>query len=532
MPEVVKDNKALVLRTKDPNKYISAIGRVQLLDDDIIAFKHDTRNFFLARNCGAKLQGYEPIRYYFDYPKIGGQHGPMIHQRDATAFLTTHMRAFDLSEMATGKTASAIWSAEYLLQQKIVKKVLILCTLSTVWQVWDEHLFKILPHRNRVVLHGDKVTRVQLLQQEVEFYIINHDGLKVIQEWLAVADFDLVIVDEGSKYADSSTDRYKCLVGGKVGGKLRQGVIPSHAWVWWLTGTPCAQSPVQAWAQARVINPRGVPAFVEHWRNAVMRPHPYSPRKYVPSPDSKDKVFNALQPAFRVAKRDVIDLPPIVYTTRQCRLTKEQESAYRKIKTEAAMIHSSGVQITAVNAAVILGKLRQVLCGVVKGDDSQIVEFDCGPRLETLCETFAESQSKCIVFVPFTAVLKKVVEYISSECGLTVAVIDGSVTGANRGAILTRFQNADDPQIIVANPEAAAHGLNLTAADTIIWFAPIFSTETYLQANERINRPGQKLSMRIVHIMSNSLEKKLYDALKDNALAHEQILNLYRDEVM
>jgi len=528
MPEVIKDNKALVLRTRDPNKYIQSIGRVQMLDDNIIAFKHDTRNFFLARNCGANLQGYEPIRYYYEYSKIKGQHEPMVHQRDATAFLTTHMRAFDLSEMATGKTASALWSAEYLLQQGIVKKVLILCTLSTLWQVWDEHIFNILPHRNRVVLHGNKITRVQLLQQDVDFYIINHDGVKVIQEWLAVADFDLIIVDEGSKFADASTDRYKCL----VGDKKRSGIIPPNAWVWWLTGTPCAQSPVQAWAQARIINPRGVPAFIEHWRNSVMRRHPYSNYKYVPTPDSKEKVFAALQPAFRVAKRDVIDLPPIVYTNRECSLTNEQKAAYKKIKTEAAMIHSTGVQITAVNAAVILGKLRQVLCGVVKGDENQVVEFDCEPRLQTLCEIFTESQSKCIVFVPFTAVLKRVVEYISSQCGLTVAIIDGSVTGANRGAILTRFQNADDPQIIVANPEAAAHGLNLTAADTIIWFAPIFSTETYLQANERINRPGQKLSMRIIHIVANSMEKKLYDALKDNALAHEQILNLYREEVL
>lgn len=525
MPEVYPQKKALVLRTRDPQKYLRVLEQTQDLGDGVIACKHTLRNFFLARNCGANLKGFEPIRYYYDYPKIRGIDGPMLHQFDTTAFLSTHMRGFDLSEMATGKTASALWAAEYLLQQGVIKKVLILSTLSTLNQVWDEHIFNMLPHRTRVILHGSKITRIKLLKQEVDFYIINHDGIKVIKDWLVIANFDLIIVDEGSRFSDTTTDRYAALV----------SLIPAKAWVWWLTGTPAAQSPVQAWGQARIINPTEVSKkykFITYWRDAVMIKHPHKTHSYIPAPGALDEVYEIMQPAIRFKKSDVIDLPPVVYINRECRLTQEQKEAYNKIKKEAVMIHASGVKITAVNAAVIIGKLRQILCGIVKGEENAVVEFDAAPRLELLCEVFNESQSKCIVFVPYTAVLRKVVSYIEQVCGLSVAVIDGGVTGAARGAILTRFQNEENPQVIVANPEAAAHGLNLTAADTVIWYAPIYSAETYLQANERINRPGQKLSMRIVHIMANSLEKKLYDVLRSKQADHESLLKLYEEEIV
>jgi len=84
---------------------------------------------------------------------------------------------------------------------------------------------------------------------------------------------------------------------------------------------------------------------------------------------------------------------------------------------------------------------------------------------------------------------------------------------------------------LIIQPQAASHGLTLTAADTIIWYAPVTSVETYLQANARINRPGQKNAMTVVHIQGSSVEGKLYSMLRGNITNHDRIVELYRQEM-
>jgi SNF2 family DNA or RNA helicase len=100
-----------------------------------------------------------------------------------------------------------------------------------------------------------------------------------------------------------------------------------------------------------------------------------------------------------------------------------------------------------------------------------------------------------------------------------------------RADIINRFQNGGNTKVLVIQPQAASHGLTLTAADTIIWYAPITSVETYLQANARIDRPGQVNSMTIVHVKSSSVETKLYYMLQEGVANHSRIVDLYREEL-
>jgi len=101
-----------------------------------------------------------------------------------------------------------------------------------------------------------------------------------------------------------------------------------------------------------------------------------------------------------------------------------------------------------------------------------------------------------------------------------------------RSDIVKRFQEQPDPHVLIIQPQAASHGLTLTAANTIIWYAPVTSVETYLQANARINRPGQKNAMTIVHIKGSEVEARLYNMLQNNITNHSKIIDLYRQEIM
>ena len=114
---------------------------------------------------------------------------------------------------------------------------------------------------------------------------------------------------------------------------------------------------------------------------------------------------------------------------------------------------------------------------------------------------------------------------------ITCDVINGKVPVNKRTDIVHRFQTDPNPRVLLIQPKAASHGLTLTAADTIIWYAPTTSVETYLQANARIDRAGQKNAMTIVHIKGSPVEERLYSMLRGNIENHQRIIDLYNQEL-
>ena len=66
---------------------------------------------------------------------------------------------------------------------------------------------------------------------------------------------------------------------------------------------------------------------------------------------------------------------------------------------------------------------------------------------------------------------------------------------------------------------------------SIIWYAPCTSVETYLQANARIDRPGQVNPMTVIHIRGSNVETKMYSLLRSNIRNHNEIIDLYREAI-
>ena len=151
-------------------------------------------------------------------------------------------------------------------------------------------------------------------------------------------------------------------------------------------------------------------------------------------------------------------------------------------------------------------------------------------RLRVVREVIEESSHKVLVFVPFTHTIDLLQAHLVKH-GITSEVINGSVPVHKRNDIIERFQTSPNPHVLVLQPQAASHGLTLTEANTIIWYSPITSVETYLQANARINRPGQKNAMTIVHINGSEIESRLYHILSNNIAGHTKIIDLYREEI-
>ena len=151
-------------------------------------------------------------------------------------------------------------------------------------------------------------------------------------------------------------------------------------------------------------------------------------------------------------------------------------------------------------------------------------------RINAVIEVIDESSHKVLVFVPFTHTIELLKAKLD-KAGISNDVINGKVPVNRRTDIVTEFQTRKDPHVLIIQPQAASHGLTLTAANTIIWYAPVTSVETYLQANARINRPGQKNAMTVVHIKGSEVESRLYGMLRGNIDNHQKLIDLYRQEL-
>ena len=442
---------------------------------------------------------------------------PFNHQKETAAFLASHRKAFCFNEQGTGKTASVIWATDYLMKKQLVKRVLVICPLSIMHSAWQQDLFKFAVHRKVDVAHGSPNKRKQIVKGLAEYVIINFDGVEIVKSEIIHGGFDLVVVDEASAYKTATTTRWKVL----------RDIMKTVKGLWMLTGTPAAQSPVDAYGLAKLVNPTGIPMFFSEFMNQVM--FPVSQYRWLPKPEATTIVHKALQPAIRFEKADCLDLPEVVYVDRDAPMTPQQAKYYKELKQEM-LIEAAGEEITAVNAAVKLNKLLQIACGAVYTDNREVVDFDAKSRLQAVKEVVEEASHKVLVFVPFTHTIHIINQYLTKH-GIKCAIINGEVPVAKRSQIIKDFQEKTDPHVLIIQPQAASHGLTLTAADTIVWYAPVTSVETYLQANARINRPGQKNAMTVVHINGSPIESKLYSMLRSNIGNHEKIVELYRQEL-
>ena len=508
----IVDNKALVFEANEPNIITHVIPNSAVIEGNKVAVKWGLQEVQTLAKLGFKDIP-SPIKR--DY-KWTGKHTPFAHQETTASFLTTHKRAFCFNEQGTGKTASVIWAADYLMKLGKIKRVLVLCPLSIMKSAWQRDLFTFAMHRSCSVAHGDAKTRKKIINAGSDFVILNFDGLAIVEDVIREGDFDLIVVDEANAYKNAQTNRWKVLA------RLVKDIDP---YLWMLTGTPAAQSPIDAFGLAKLVNPDNCPSYYGLFRDQVMMK--VTQFKWIPKPNADRVVHRVLQPAIRFEKKDCLDLPEVTFTEREAPLTPQQKKYYLQLKNEM-LIEAGGEEISAVNAAVKINKLLQISGGAVYADTGEVIEFDVSNRLNAVLEVIEEASNKVLVFVPFTHTIELLKTKLEKE-GISCAVINGKVPVNKRTDIVTEFQTKKDPHVLLIQPQAASHGLTLTAADTIIWYAPVTSVETYLQANARINRPGQKNAMTIVHIRGSEVEGRLYSMLRSNINNHERIIDLYRE---
>lgn len=516
----IVENKLLLFRTRNPERY-TLIPKSRNMGEVApgifeIAVKWSLDEVKVLRNLGVKNVP-SPIQGTYKWP---GRFKPFEHQIATASFLTMHNRAYVFNEAGTGKSLACLWAADYLMTKGLVRRCLIVCPLSIMEAAWMKDLMQSVIHRKAAIAHAASMEkRRDIVAEGHEFVIINYDGVEgVAKEIIADSTFDLVICDEVNFVKNTNTRRWKAI----------NAVCNPDTRIWALTGTPAPQSPVDAFGLAKLVTPGTVPKFITAWKDKTMMK--VSQFKWIAKGDAPQTVHRALQPAIRFTKAMCLDLPPVLTSTRKIAMTAQQDKYYRMMKIRAVM-SAGGETVTAVNAATVINKLLQISAGAVYSDGQETVVFDCKPRLHALDEILDDTDKKVIVFAPYRSSIDTIVEHLVST-HVTCRAITGDVTPTKRGEIFNDFQSKPDPRVLVIQPQAAAHGVTLTAADTVVFWGPVTSVETYIQCIARADRIGQKgASVTVVHLQSSDIEARMFKQLESRVEDHEAIVKLYNEEM-
>ena len=463
-------------------------------------------NALILNNLGYDAPS--PIRTHYRWPIRSGR-TPRWYQVDTTNFMTLNKRGFCLNAMRTGKTYSTLAGADYLMDEKAVRKCIIAAPLSTLELVWADNIWYDFPHRKYSILHGSVAKRRDMFNQEADFYIINHDGIELLEkEIMAREDIDLVVFDEIAEYRHQGTNKWKAA----------KHIIKPHMWGWGLTGTPTQKEPTDCFGQVKLLKPENYSGSYTRLRETLMLQ--ISPYKWIPRQGCEDITAQLMRPAIRFPRSVNTNMEPTLIE-RHADLSKEQREHVVKLINEAKT-WIRNTQVTAVNAGVLLSKLVQTACGVVYGSDGSRAEIDFGPRLKVLEELIAENNEKVLVFVPFTGVLDALARELRKKW--SVEVVDGRTSTGKRNQVFRAFQRDKDPHVIVCHPATMQHGLDLTAASLAIWYAPWTGSNT--QADARIDGAAQKVKIDIARISSIPQERQMYKTETERISLQDIVLNL------
>jgi hypothetical protein len=395
--------------------------------------------------------------------------------------------AFLIAPLGAGKGAAALTAFADLVRDGHRRHALVIAPKLVATTVWPAEItaWPHLAHLRVAVLDGSPESRRALLLSaaEREVTVIGVDLVPwLVSELAAFADdhplFDMLIVDETSRFKDPSGKRARALL--KVAGRFRTR--------WGLTGTPRPNSAMDLFMPAAIITDGALwgRAFVP-WQKRHFRPRDPFGREWAALPGAEEKIaadFGTV--AMTVADEDMPDLPPLNVVLAPLKLPDAIMATYKAMAREL-FATVEGRAIEAASAMIATGKLAQIANGFLYdggADDAVSVHSFKIDWLRELVESL-EGEPLLIAY-EFVEDLRTI------RCAFGEVPALGGQTSARAAAQLIAAWNAGELPLLAFHPASAGHGLNLQfGGSRMAWLSPSWSAELTEQAIARVYRPGQ-----------------------------------------
>lgn len=216
-----------------------------------------------------------------------------------------------------------------------------------------------------------------------------------------------------------------------------------------------------------------------------------------------------------IRRADCPDLPPLVVSSVDVKLSLVQKKFYRQLKREFEVALETGQILTAEEASVRRMKLQQVLSNFVVDEHGRrhTVDAKNNPRMDRLLEQLLDVDAKAIVWCRFQQDLDNVAARLSLE-GIRFVEYHGRVSKPDRFEAERRFREDPLCTVFLGQPQSAGLGLDLSSANTIIWYSHTDDIVTRDQANERATQKGSSAVAVIDLVVPDSVDEEIMENLK------------------
>ncbi len=416
-------------------------------------------------------------------------------------------------DMGLGKTIQVL--ALFLLRRHLIKGAsqnLLVVPASLIGN-WKAELGKFAPSIKFWIAHPSGNGYQKPKNDNIDLVITTYGSISKL-EWLAVAEWGVIVADEAQAIKNPGAKQTKALKSIKAQHRLA------------LTGTPVENHLSDLWSLFDFVSP-GLLGSSKVFESFMKRKVKSGENAYAPL---KKLVSPYILRRLKTDKKVIQDLPEKTEMKSYCQLSKGQAVLYQKsVETLAREIEEiEGIKRRGVILSYLM-RFKQI-CNhpsqFVK--DGRFLETDSGKfqRLREICEVIADKQDKVLIFTQFKEMTEPLDAFLKIIFGKAGLVLHGETAIKKRSLMVEQFQREDGPPYFVLSLKAGGTGLNLTAASHVIHFDRWWNPAVENQATDRAFRIGQKKNV-LVHkfICKGTLEEKIDALIESKQSMSQELLN-------
>jgi len=443
---------------------------------------------------------------------------PHEYQQYATDFIIKNPTAAVFLEMGLGKSVIALTAIlELCLERFEISRVLVIAPLRVARDTWPAEIQKWdhLKNLTYSVAVGTANERRAALRQKTFIHIINRENVQWLIEDSGIPwQYDMVVIDELSSFKSHQSKRFKSLMKARPGVRRMVG----------LTGTPSSNGLMDLWSEFRVLDMgKRLGRFITHYREQFFEPDRRNGMQvfsYKPRAGAEREIYRRIGDiTISMRSADYLKMPECVMNTVPVKLDSTEYEVY--VEMESKMVTElDGVEIDAVNAAALTGKLCQLANGAIYTPDGNTVFFH-ERKLDALEDLIEGANGKPVLVAYW---YKHDLARIQERFKVRELKSSKDITDWNAGKI----------PVAVIHPASAGHGLNLQAGgSTLIWFGLTWSLELYQQTNARLWRQGQQAETVVIHhiITRGTVDEDVMQSLSEKDRSQAALMRAVRARV-
>jgi SNF2 family DNA or RNA helicase len=421
--------------------------------------------------------------------------------------------------MGTGKTVTTLTAIDLLLHDLMEDgPVLVIAPKRVAENTWSKECEKWahLQHLRVSKVIGSLKERREALAMPADVYVINRENVQWLVDSLPSWPFPIVVIDELSSFKSAQAKRWKALR--RVRGRIKRIIG--------LTGTPRPNGLEDLWPEIYLLDQGArLGKTLGAFRARYLVPEKMNGHivySYRPKEGAEAEAYERLSDiCMSIRKDDVLSLPGQIYADVILTPTADLLRQYKQFERDKVLecLDSEG-EIVAGTAAALTNKLLQYANGAIYDMEGKVHQLH-DIKLDALEELIEEAGGDpVLVFYAY----KHDAERIKSRIKCRALDKPEDIDAWNRGEI----------PVALAHPASIGHGLNLQdGGHIIVWFGLTWSLELYQQANERLNRPGQKNICRIYHlILKGTHDERVLQALTNKDKGQAAAIEALRLEIV